>query len=120
MIEGSIFSVGKMYISAVLILLIVGLSILLFQVNQSNNFKQYVNYQIERGGGLTSEVIERVNNYSEDHFNGIFYIDPTEKTTQKPYGTTVEYVIQATFEIPFFQFEVLNIAISGSSITLTR
>ncbi|WP_062323352.1 hypothetical protein [Halolactibacillus sp. JCM 19043] len=80
MLEGSIMSAGKMYMTMILIALIVTISVFLFHVQQSNHFKQYVNYQIERSGGLTVDTIDTINQYSKQNFNGIFSLDDSQQT----------------------------------------
>ena len=111
---------GKMYISMILIALIIGLAIFMYEVNQSNNYKQYVNYQIERHGGLTAAAIEDINHYSESNFNGNFIIDSSQATAKEPYGTVIDYTAYANFKILFLEFDNVQVPIRGSAISLVR
>ena len=111
---------GKMYISMVLIVLMIGLAIFMYEVNQSNNYKQYVNAQIERHGGLTLEAIEEINQYSQEHFNGNFTIDSSQATAKEPFGTVVNYTAYANFKILFLEFDNVQIPLNGSTTSLVR
>ncbi|GEM05683.1 hypothetical protein HMI01_26710 [Halolactibacillus miurensis] len=120
MIEGSVMNVGKIYMTMLLVALIVTISVFLFHVQQSNHFKQYINYQIERSGGLTLDTIDRINQYSEQNFSGVFSLDDSQQTEKKPYGETVEYQANVSIKFLFLDFDIVELPISGSAISLVR
>ncbi|MBM7541144.1 hypothetical protein [Amphibacillus cookii] len=120
MLESSIMETGKMYISMVLIVFMIAMAVFVFQVQQSNHFTQYVNYQIERGGGLTETVIDDINDYSEAHFNGIFSISQSQATGRQPFGTVVQYTAEARLQVFFFEFDRIVLPINGSATTMVR
>lgn len=120
MLEGSIMESGKMYISMVLILFMLAMAIFIFQVQQSNHYKQYVNYQIERNGGLTADVIANINTYSDQHFNGVFKLDDSQVTGKQPFGTVIEYRASSSLRILFFEFDSIMLPITGSATSMLR
>lgn len=120
MIEGTVMSFGKMYMTMLLVALIVTISVFLFHVQQSNHFKQYVNYQIERSGGLTLDTIEIINKYSEQHFNGMFFLDESQQTGKKAYGDIIEYQATIGVDLLFLDFDIVELPLSGSAISLVR
>jgi len=63
MIESNIMVMTKLWISAVVIMFMVSIALFLFELQQINNFKQYINYEIKRNGGLTTEAVERIKLY---------------------------------------------------------
>lgn len=71
------------------------------QVRETPNFKQHVNYQIERHGGLTNVALENINNYSEEHYNGRYTIDSPLLNEKVSFGEQVDYTVTGVFEIAF-------------------
>ncbi|MGE1145697.1 hypothetical protein [Bacillus pumilus] len=120
MMEGSITAIFKMYLFLLCILAILSVAIFFIQVNQINEYKQIVNYQIERNGGLTPEAISKLKDYDQKHFSGRFSIESPMLNQKVKYGDEVDYTVHSTFEILYFEIPNVKIPIKGSALSLTR
>lgn len=120
MLEGSTMEMGKLYISLFIIFSMVSLALFFSEINHANDFKQYVNYQIERNGGLTSEAMEKVEAYNQQHFNGRFKVKSAQMNQQLSFGREVDYTINTTHNFFFLPLVNKNITIRGSAISQIR
>ncbi|MGG0888913.1 hypothetical protein [Cytobacillus horneckiae] len=120
MLEGSTMELGKLYISLFIIFSMVSLTIFFTEVNHANDFKQYVNYQIERNGGLTGEAMSKVESYNQEHYGGKFKVQSNQMNQQFAFGQEVDYLV--TREHTFFFLPILSqeISIKGSAISQIR
>jgi hypothetical protein len=120
MLESSTMEMGKLYISLFIIFSMVALALFFSEINHANDFKQYVNYQIERNGGLTGEAIEKVEAYNQEHFKGKFKIQSSQINQQFSFGKEVDYTINSTHKFFFLPLLSKNISIKGSAISQIR
>lgn len=120
MLEGNIMMTTKMYVTCLLVAFMATIGIFLFQLQQGNNFKQYVNYQIEQNGGLTTSAVSKINDYSEKHFNGRFSVQSSQMNQKFKYGTEIDYEITGRFTFLFLDFEDVNLPIKGSALSFVR
>ncbi|MEX1447928.1 hypothetical protein AB3I00_14845, partial [Enterococcus sp. C76] len=63
-------------------MMMLGFIIFGIELSDISNYKQFVNYTIERNGGLTSESLDEIEEYSEKHVHGR-YVIASEKLGQK-------------------------------------
>lgn len=119
-LEGSIGEVQKIYITFLMILVMFSCGMFFFQVSSVNNFKSYVNLQIERNGGLTETALEYIENYSAESHNGRFTVSSEQLGTKVGFGEIVEYEIEG--EVKFFLFDLENRAFTrnGSAVSQIR
>lgn len=120
MIDGSIMTTGRIFISFLMIALMLGMATFLFQLQQVNNYKQYVNYQIERNGGLTENALENINTYSENHFHDIFSVSSDQLNEKVPYGSIVEYKVQGNFNLMYWDLEPITLSNTGAALSLIK
>lgn len=123
MIEGSISTIVRIFITFLSVMVLAGIGISLFQLQQTNHFKQYVNYEIERNGGLTSQAMQRINNYSQEHFNGRFKVQSSQGNQKYPYGSVIEYKVVTDFNVPFLEklnIDTPTLVTSGAALSLVR
>ncbi|MDU6483107.1 MAG: hypothetical protein E6538_14020 [Paeniclostridium sordellii] len=120
MLEGSIMGTAKLYIFAILITFIVSISIFCFEIQQVNSFRQYVDHEIERNGGLTASAITRINNYNEKNYKGKFTVSSDQKNQKFAYGSVINYKIVGKYKMLFLKFDTQSFPINGSSISLIR
>lgn len=120
MLESSTMEMGKFYISLFIIFSMVSLALFFSEINNANDFKQYVNYQIERNGGLTSEAIEKINKYNQENFGGKFNIQSDQMNQQYSFGQEVDYTINTTHKFFFLPLASRDIAVKGSAISQIR
>lgn len=120
MIDDSIMGYAKLYISIVVILFLVAVGIFFYQLQQANNFTQYVNYQVQRHGGLTTEAITKIDDYNDEHYNGIFEVNSEQEGEKLPYGSVIDYKVTVTLEFLFFDIDGVQLPIKGSAVSLVR
>ncbi|MCE4051688.1 hypothetical protein [Bacillus sp. Au-Bac7] len=120
MIDGSIMTTGRIFISFFMIALMLGVAVFLFQLQQVNNYKQYVNYQIERNGGLTETAVENINTYSEDHFQNVFSVSSAKLNEKVPYGSIVEYKVEGNFSLMYWDLEPITLSNTGAALSLVK
>ncbi len=120
MLEGTTMELSKIFISIFMILSIASVSIFFINLNQAQDFKQMVNYQIERHGGLTTETQTKIKNYSKDHFDNQFTVKSNSGTDKMEYGKEVSYTVNGKIKLLFITLPVQNIAIKGAAISMVR
>ncbi|KYD11475.1 hypothetical protein B4102_2203 [Heyndrickxia sporothermodurans] len=120
MLESSTMEIGKHYISLFIIFSMVSLALFFSEINHANDFKQYVNYQIERNGGLTNDAMEKVNSYNQEHYGGKFKIKSSQINQQYAFGKEVDYSINKKYNFFFLPLLSKDISIKGSAISQIR
>lgn len=118
--EATIMELVKWFIGLLLIMMMVSLAMFFFQVGNVNSFKQQVNYQIERQGGLTKTALENLNEYSEKYYNGAFTVESDQLNEKVAYGETVDYVIKGVFDIKIFPVPDVHLDFSGTGVSQIR
>lgn len=89
--------------------------------NQAIDMQQYVNYEIERFGGLTSGAMNNINTYMDQNYGSkVFTIQSEDGNGQKPYGTLVTYRITASLKVPISNVPNQPIDVPGSALSLIR
>lgn len=111
---------AKLYIFAILITIIVSISIFCFEIQQVNSFRQYVDAQIERNGGLTNNAITRINEYNEKNYKGKFTVNSDQKNQKLAYGSIINYQIVGKYKLLFLDFDTQSYPVNGSSVSLIR
>jgi hypothetical protein len=120
MLESSVMEMGKLYISLFIIFAMVSIALFFSEVNHANEYKQYVNYQIERHGGLTTEAMQKVEKYNDEHYGGKFEIRSSQMSSQFPFGQEVDYTVNSTHNFFFLPILSKDIVLSGSAISQIR
>ena len=120
MLESNIMINVKLYIFAILTTFIVAISIFCFEIQQVNSFRQYIDAQIERNGGLTTNAMRNIDTYNEEHYKGKFTVTSDQMNQKLPYGSIINYQIVGEYNILFFDFDTQSYPVNGSSISLVR
>jgi hypothetical protein len=120
MLEGSVMEIGKLYISLFIIFSMVALALFFSEINQANEFKQYVNYQIERNGGLTSEANNKINTYNQEYYKGKFTVQSSQMSQQLAFGKEVTYTINTKHDFFFLPLLSKDISVKGTAISQIR
>jgi hypothetical protein len=118
--EGAVMEIVKSFIGIMLIMLLLSVTIFFMHVGQVNNFKQVVNYQIERNGGLTATAINEIEDYSNTYFDGRFTVSSDKLNQKVEYGEMVDYQITALFDIVIFPIPDVAMSFSGTGISQIR
>lgn len=109
-----------MYLELMFVLFMVSVGLFVFQLQDINTYKQQVNYQIERKGGLTTEAIEELNDYSSNNYKGRYKVSSKSSQTKQPFGTSVEYTVVATIPISIFPVPDFVMEFEGNSVSQIR
>ncbi|MFJ1106840.1 hypothetical protein [Bacillus albus] len=118
--ETSIMEMAKWYIGLLLIVLIVAVTVLGIKVSNINSYKQQVNYQIERHGGLTEVAVQNLKEYSDKNYKGAFAVESKQLNKKVQFGETVDYQVKATFKIELFNLPDVHMNFSGSASSHVR
>ena len=110
----------KLYIFAVLTTLMLGIGIFCYQIQQVDGFRQYVDAQIERNGGLTETAVSSINEYSQKNYKGRYSVSSDQMSTKYPFGSIINYKIIGKYKVLFWEFDEQKYAINGSSVSLVR
>lgn len=110
----------KWFIALILIMMMVSLTVFLIQMGDINTFKQQVNYQIERNGGLTEDAMRAINDYSEQYLEGRFTVESDKINTKVNYGEIVDYKVNAVFDIKILPVPDVNMQFSGTGVSQVR
>lgn len=120
MLEGSTMEMGKFYISLFIIFSMVSLNLFFISANHANEFKQSINYQIERHGGLTADALDILENINQEHYSGKFNIQSSQLNEQYPFGEEISYTVNTTFDFFFLPLLSREISLRGSALSLIR
>lgn len=118
--EATTMEMVKYYIFIFLTVCLVSLAIFFFEVSNVNSYKQQVNYEIERSGGLTPEVVEQLDEYSKTYYKGIFTISSDRLNQKVNYGETVDYMINGKFDIKILPLPDVNLSFKGTGVSQVR
>lgn len=104
------------------IMLVFFLSVFFYAVSfsQAIGFKSYVNGQINREGGLTSQAMANINEYNANIYNSKFKVVSDSGTDKKEYGDSVSYTISGEVGAVGLNLPLKLVSVSGSSISKVR
>lgn len=115
---GEIFSAFFLCFS---IIVFCGVLVFGYQLQTITTFRQQVNYQIERKGGLTPEAVSELKEYSEEHFHGWYAVESTRLNEKVAFGEVVDYTIKATYPITFLPDSVdIKLGVMGQAPSQVR
>lgn len=90
------------------------------ELSDISNYKQYVNYTIERNGGLTSEAVREIEEYSEKHVHGRYEVS-SEKMGQKvKYGEKVLYQVKCKYYLYGILPKEVVFDVKGEAVSQVR
>lgn len=118
--EGTIMELVKWFVGLLLIMMLISLTMFSFQLDNVNSFKQQVNYQIERQGGLTETAIKNINEYSKKYYNGAFKVESERLNEKVAFGEAVDYVVKGTFKIQIFPISDIHLDFNGTGVSQVR
>lgn len=118
--EQSIMEFVKWFIALLIIMMMVSLTIFFINLSSVNSFKQQVNYQIERQGGLTKTAISNINDYSNKYYNGDYTVTSDLLNKKVSFGDEVPYVVNATFHIKIFPLPDVKLKFNGTGVSQVR
>lgn len=90
-------------ILSLVITFLINLGVLLYNVNQINNFEQQTAYIIQKEGGTNSTALSEIDKLSKNDYRGYFNVIPIKENEQKEYGQKISY--QVSFSIPLLAFQ---------------
>lgn len=118
--EGTVIEFVKWFIGLFLLVMLVSATLFFLELEEVNTFKQQINYQIERKGGLTESALEYLNDYSNTYFNGRFSIVSDKLNKKVAYGEMVDYEINAVFDIKIIPIPDVEMTFSGTGVSQVR
>lgn len=120
MLDGAIMTITKWFIGLMLIMLMVAVTLFCIQLSDVNSYKQQVNYQIERHGGLTKESVQNLKDYSDKQYKGAFTVKSDQLNKKVKFGDVVDYQIVANLKIILFNLPDVKMEFHGSAISQVR
>lgn len=92
-----------------------------YQIQTADSFRQHVNYNIERRGGLTEQSMKEINQMSKENYNN-WYTVTSEKAGQKvSFGETVDYKIEASYPVLFISgLPTIKSQMTGQAVSQVR
>lgn len=119
MIDGLLMTFLKIYIACMSIILIFDVTGFCVRMNQTNDFKQQVNYQIERNGGLNENALKEIEKKNKEAYGGSFQIQSNSLNKTLPYGSEVSYEIKTIYVSQIFGIKK-EIEVKGGALSLIR
>lgn len=107
-------------LTAASILIIAMVGVFMININQTQDFKRYVNTQIERNGGLTETSMTNIEEYNQTYYEGEYNISSDQEGQSVPYGTEVNYVVTRTIDFAFDFYSIEPLDFEGSAVSLCR
>ncbi|HBL1652533.1 hypothetical protein [Enterococcus sp. HMSC076E04] len=118
--EQSVMEIIKWFIGLIMIMTMVSIGLFCVRLQDINTFKQQVNYQIERKGGLTTEAVEAIDKYSDTNYDGRFTIESDKLNQKVSYGEEIDYTIKATIPIQILPLPDVSLSFKGNSVSQIR
>lgn len=118
--EGAIMEIVKWFIGILILLMLVSFTIYALNLGNINTFKQQVNYEIERHGGLTTEAQEIITDISDNLYGGRFTVESDQAGERVEYGERVDYTVKAHVNLPFFEVDIYPIEFKGTAVSYVR
>lgn len=118
--EHTIMEFAKWFMGILLLGLIFSVGMIFFRLQEVNSFKQQINYQIERRGGLTQEAVEELNEYSNENYLSNYRLESDKLNQKVSFGETVEYSVKVEIPIDIFNVPSLEFESKGSGVSQVR
>lgn len=119
MLDGIEMTFFKIYIALLSISLIFDVAGYCIRLNQANDFKQQINYQIERNGGLNSNALKEIEKKNQEAYGGSFQVHSASLNKTLPYGSEVAYKISTTYKFQLGGHKEV-IEVKGGALSLIR
>lgn len=103
-----------------LIIAMVGVLLYIVGLMQSVSYKDYINAQIQREGGLTQQAMANIETYGEEQYGSKFKVISESGSDKKPYGESVNYRIEGRVGGDVANAPSSFIRSKGSSISKVR
>ncbi|MBD9844900.1 hypothetical protein IHP33_04095 [Enterococcus faecalis] len=110
----------KMLIGCLFVALFLGVWSVGLALSDVSHFKQRVNYAIEQNGGLTLEVMNRLEEYSKNETHGTYKIESEQMGEKLSFGKTVHYTINCTFPTYLPMPKEIKATVQGSAVSQIR
>ncbi|MBH0357738.1 hypothetical protein U9R71_28580 [Bacillus toyonensis] len=120
MLDGSIMLIVKWFVGLMLIMMMVAVALFSIQLSDVNSYKQQVNYQIERHGGLTKEAAGNLKDYSKKQYRGALSVKSDQLNKKVNFGDVVDYQVVANLKIILFDLPDVKMEFHGSAISQVR
>ncbi|AAM26180.1 hypothetical protein [Bacillus anthracis] len=120
MLDSSIMLIVKWFVGLMLIMMMVAVSLFCIQLSDVNLYKQQVNYQIERHGGLTKEAGAYLKDYSEKQYQGALSVKSDQLNKKVNFGDVVDYQVVANLKIILFNLPDVEMKFHGSATSQVR
>lgn len=118
--EHHISEIIHWFLTLLIILVLVSVTLLGKEINDINAFKNYVNTSIERHGGYTEQVKQEIEIYSRNYYHNLFQIKSVSEVGVTNYGQTINYIIQSHFPVAFFTDSSFIVDIHGQASSRLR
>ena len=103
------------------IIILCGVFVFGYQIQTITTYRQQVNYQIERKGGLTSEAVSELKDYSNKQYHGWYTVESPDLGKKVEFGEVVDYTIKATYPVTFLPNSVaIKLGITGQAPSQVR
>ena len=121
--ENAIMTLLSQFVAFVLIVAITSVGIFSYVLSTTTSFKQYINYEIERNGGLTNDSLYNIHEYYRRggyKFNYEFVNMPDEEERKLSYGDKVDYELKISIKPIFFTDQTVVLTERGTATSRVR
>lgn len=113
-------SLCKMYLFLFIIVCLVSVTCFCVEINQMNEFSEYIDHEIEIHGGLTSSAVHKIDAYNQKNLKGSYRLESQDLHKKKRYGEQVNYKINKNFKFLFIDLGDNLISLNGSAVSHSR
>ncbi|MFT8391362.1 MAG: hypothetical protein ABF683_08755 [Sporolactobacillus sp.] len=115
-----VLNIATLIIFAFLIAALVASAGYWVQRSQAYDFRQYVDYQIQRNGGLTTDALTEIAAYNQQKYGGRYQLVSESGNGTNPYGTVINYHIEVPERLTLLNIKLTPLTIHGSAVSLVR
>ena len=102
--QGEVFS---MLFYCLTVLAFLSVVVFGYQLQTITTYRQQVNYQIERKGGLTAEAVSELKDYSNKQFHGWYTVE--SPSLGKRLRLEIRWLIRSKRPIQFYFYQTISL-----------
>lgn len=117
--SGTVTQIMKILIFFILVILLLSVIGLIVSWWQAVSYREYAVDELKRYGGVTTEAIASLEEYSENNYGGRYKVVSRDGNDKKPWGETILFTVEGQ-SVGDLYFPPALIKVNGVSVSQVR